>query len=110
MLTTTQSVEEMPLDAIALCDLLARILYRCLRDQEARALLFPCVSEHPFTLLPQEESRMIQETRLVSGSSDYEPRTTGHVNDCIILAQKRATRRFGGEKCPYSMDQYQPKR
>lgn len=61
MLITTQPVDEMSLDAIAFCDLLARILYRCLKDQEACLLLFPSVPEHPLILLPQEESQDMQE-------------------------------------------------
>ncbi len=61
MLTITQTVDEMPLDAIAFCSLLARILYRCLKDQEARLLLFPYVSEHPLTISPQGESSAMQE-------------------------------------------------
>ncbi|GHO73974.1 hypothetical protein KSD_17450 [Ktedonobacter sp. SOSP1-85] len=64
MLTTKQPVDEMPLDAIAFCDLLARILYRCLKDQEARMLLFPRDSEHPLTLLPQEEYQVMYEKAL----------------------------------------------
>lgn len=57
MLTMTQSVDEMPLDAIAFCDLLARILYRCLKDQEAHLLLFPTASEKPFTIESQEKNQ-----------------------------------------------------
>ena len=55
MLATSPSVSNMPLDALALCDVLARILYRCLKDQDARALLFPSLSEHARTRpLPEE--------------------------------------------------------
>ena len=61
MHTLTQSVDEMPLDAIAFCDLLARILYRCLNDQEARLLLFPYASEHPSTTPSQREDAGMQE-------------------------------------------------
>ena len=61
MLTMTSSLGDLPLDAIAFCDLIARILYRCLKDQETRLLLFPMVSEHPPTPSPQENSKDVQE-------------------------------------------------
>jgi hypothetical protein len=52
MVTTTQSANDMPMDALAFCDLLARILYRCLKDHEARLFLFPDISDQPLTLVP----------------------------------------------------------
>ena len=61
MLTMTHSLGDLPLDAIAFCDLIARILYRCLKDQETRMLLFPIVSEHPSTPSAQENSKDLQE-------------------------------------------------
>ena len=85
MLTTTQPVDEMPLDAIAFCDLLARILYRCLKDQEARVILFPRVSEHPLTLLPREESQSMHEISLVPGSSNNFLQTTGSAVEQVTL-------------------------
>ena len=62
MLNMTPSLGDLPLDAIAFCDLVARILYRCLKDQETRMLLFPMVSEHPSTPSPQENSQDMEET------------------------------------------------
>lgn len=56
MLKIAQHIDDVPLDAIAFCDLLARILYRCLKDQDTRLLLFPCVSEHPLTIPSQEKA------------------------------------------------------
>ena len=61
MLNMTHSLGDLPLDAIAFCDLIARILYRCLKDQETRMLLFPMVSEHPSTSSPQENGQDMQE-------------------------------------------------
>ena len=61
MLNMTHSLGDVPLDAIAFCDLIARILYRCLKDQETRMLLFPIVSEHSSTHSPQENSQDVQE-------------------------------------------------
>ncbi len=73
MLTVTPSVEEMPLDAIALCDVLARILSRCLKDQEARLLLFPNASVHAL----QEKNQTVQETSQGEGSSIPDVSMTG---------------------------------
>ena len=61
MRTMTHSMGDLPLDAIAFCDLVARILYRCLKDQETRLLLFPLVSEHPSTTSPQGSNQDVQE-------------------------------------------------
>jgi hypothetical protein len=61
MFNMAHSLGGLPLDAIAFCDLIARILYRCLKDQETRTLLFPMVSEHPSTTSPQENSQDVQE-------------------------------------------------
>ena len=61
MRTIAHSMGDLPLDAIAFCDLVARILYRCLKDQEARMRLFPMVSEHPSTPSPQEYGQGMQE-------------------------------------------------
>ena len=61
MLAMTSSPGDVPQDAIAFCDLVARILYRCLKDQEARMRLFPMVSEHPSTPSPQEYGQGMQE-------------------------------------------------
>ena len=65
MLTMTQTLGDLPLDAIAFCDLVARILYRCLKDQETRMLLFPIVSEHPSTASLRENSQDMQEMSYV---------------------------------------------
>jgi len=54
--------EALSSDVIMFCSLLARILYRCLKDQETRTLLFPMVSEHPSTPSPQENSQDMEET------------------------------------------------
>lgn len=61
MFNMTHSLGDLPLDAIAFCDLIARILYRCLKDQETRMLLFSIVSEHSSTTSPQENSQDLQE-------------------------------------------------
>jgi hypothetical protein len=61
MLTMTHSLGDLPLDAIAFCDLVARILYRCLKDQETRMLLIPMVSEHPSTTSSQGDDAGMQE-------------------------------------------------
>ena len=61
MLAMTSSPGDVPLDAIAFCDLVARILYRCLKDQETRLVLFPLVSEHPATPSPQGNGQDLQE-------------------------------------------------
>ena len=61
MLNMTHSLGDLPLDAIAFCDLIARILYRRLKDQETRMLLFPMVSEHTSTPSPQENNQDVQE-------------------------------------------------
>ncbi len=61
MLNMTHSLGDLPLDAIAFCDLIARILYRCLNDQETHMLLFPIVSEHPSTTSSQGDDAGMQE-------------------------------------------------
>ena len=61
MLSMTHSSGDLPLDAIAFCDLVARILYRCLKDQETRMLLFPMISEHLSTPSPQENGQDVRE-------------------------------------------------
>jgi hypothetical protein len=61
MFSMTHSLGDLPLDAIAFCDLIARILYRCLKDQETRMLLYPIISEHPSTPSPQENGQDVQE-------------------------------------------------
>ncbi len=61
MLEMIQPVGDLPLDAIAFCDLIARILYRCLRDQETRMLLFPTASEHHSTVSPRENGQDVRE-------------------------------------------------
>ena len=62
MLKVIQPVGDLPLDAIAFCDLIARIIYRCLKDQETRMPLFPVVSEHPSPLFSPENGQDRQET------------------------------------------------
>lgn len=88
MLATTPSIGEMPLDAIAFCDLLARILYRCLKDQDARLHLFPCVSEHTLTISLQEERSALQEGGHRSVPLDFDMRTTGHTEERTAIRQK----------------------
>ncbi len=60
MLNMTQPLGDLSLDAIAFCDLIARILYRCLKDQETRMQLFSVASEHPSTISPRENGRDVQ--------------------------------------------------
>jgi hypothetical protein len=57
MIKIIQPVDDLPLDAIAFCDLIARIVYRCLKENENRMLLFPDMSEHPSTFLSQEDGQ-----------------------------------------------------
>ncbi|HEU5376305.1 MAG TPA: hypothetical protein VFV38_12740, partial [Ktedonobacteraceae bacterium] len=65
-----------------------RILYRCLKDQEARLLLFPCVSEHSLTIPSQGEDFAPQEGSHAEVPLSFGMRMTGRTEKRIATTQK----------------------
>jgi hypothetical protein len=41
-----QPTDNVPFEVITFCDLLARILYRCLKNQTTRTIMHPIGSDH----------------------------------------------------------------